>query len=173
MLDAILEIARTEGATLIVANPAVPNQHNEEAIRLTADSMVSSAAKLMQEGGLPALLSAIQDPDRASSVVGKLASDLMERCGVESSAATSIASELLPRVIRSVMAKVADPADTTFTPGNLLNLVMSRLGAGSSPLTNAITTARESGSGAGAENDSLGALGALMGAMGSDLSKTK
>jgi hypothetical protein len=177
MFEAILDIVQREGKSLIIDNSQVPNQFNEDAMRLSAESLINGAVQLVQGGGLPALLSAIQAPDGAASAmsgaVGQLTAALTERCEVTPSAAATIAAQILPRLMQAVMSRVADPADTTFSVGNLMSLVMSRVGGGSNPLTQAVTKAHESGAATGSENDILGALGALMGTMGTGASKLK
>ena len=56
MLDQILALVKEHGQSTIVNNPDVPNQHNDEAINVSANAILNGLQSSLSQGGLPQLI---------------------------------------------------------------------------------------------------------------------
>jgi hypothetical protein len=138
MFDQLMEIIQQQGQQTVVANPEVPNEHNQEVMREAANSIQGQMQGLLQQGGpaaLKNLFEGVQNGDNNNPAVqgmtNNFAGSIMEKFGLNSGAAKALAVSLIPVVLGKLMNRAKDPNDNGINIGSILGSLMG--GAAGSP----------------------------------------
>lgn len=138
MFDQLMELVRESGQQTVVENPEVPNEHNDAVMQEASSSIYSGLQNMMQTGGpgaLKGLFEGVQSGDNnhpaVQQVANQFSGNLMQKFGLGSGAAKSIAISLIPMVLGKLMnrSKGASP-DSGFSIGNILGSLMGGSGGG-------------------------------------------
>ena len=161
MFDQLMELVRESGQQTVVDNPSVPNEHNEAVMQEASSSIFSGMQGMMQSGGpgaLKSLFEGVQSGNASHPAVQQVANqfsgNLMQKFGLNSDTAKSLAISLIPMVLSKLMGR-AQGADSSsgFNIGNILG---SLTGGGNSGMGNMNMGAQSQASGSGGMLDSLG-----------------
>ncbi|MBK7029075.1 MAG: hypothetical protein IPH45_07625 [Bacteroidales bacterium] len=119
MLENLLQLVKENAGEAIINNPVIPNEKNDEAISTASNSIFSSLQEQVQSGGLDSITGLFSGGSSASGnlvngISGKAVGDLMNKFGIDSGAATQIASQLIPTVMNKLVSKTNDPNDSSF-----------------------------------------------------------
>lgn len=164
MLDQLLNLVKEQAGDAIVNNPAIPNQHNDEAINMASSSIFDALKGQASSGGIGNLLnmfsgggaSAGSNP-LVSSVVSNLASQYAQKFGISPAIANTVASSLIPMVMEKFVNKTNDSNDNSF---DLNGIVSSLTGKGESDIASLIGQFTGGGQ---SQQPSSGGLGSLIG----------
>ena len=138
MFDQLMELVRESGQQAVVENPAVPNEHNEAVMQEASSSIFSGLQNMMQTGGpgaLKGLFEGVQSGDNnhpaVQQVANQFSGNLMQKFGLNSSAAKAIALSLIPIVLGKLMHRSQNaPQGSGFSIGNILGSLMGGGGIG-------------------------------------------
>lgn len=127
MLEQLMSLIQDNSQQAIVKNPAIPNEQNQDAMQAIMGAVTSGLQGQAQSGagGLGALTSLLggQTGLNASTlmsnpIVANIAqqaiTSLMQKFGLDKTAAAGIVSQILPNVMNSLITKTNDPNDTSF-----------------------------------------------------------
>jgi hypothetical protein len=110
MFDQLMALVRESGQQAVVENPEVPNEHNEAVMEEATTSIQSGVQNLMQTGGptaVQSLFDGVQSGDtnrpEVQQVTDHFSGNLMQKFGLGSGAAKSIAISLIPMVLGKLM----------------------------------------------------------------------
>ncbi|WEK37303.1 MAG: hypothetical protein P0Y53_07305 [Candidatus Pseudobacter hemicellulosilyticus] len=128
MLQNLLDLVKGQANEVIVNNPAIPNERNEEAISMTGNAITGGLQDMLSSGGLKDVLSLFGQRETANSgnpvvqnVSGNLVSQLMERFGLDAQSAGGIAGNLVPNVLQQLVGRTNDPSDSSFDIQSVFN----------------------------------------------------
>jgi uncharacterized protein YidB (DUF937 family) len=160
MLDQLIQLVKQHAGDTIINNPAIPNQHNDAAISDVAKTIFNGLQSHASSGNLQNIVSLFQNGGGnslashplVSSIIGNAASSLSSKFGVNPSAATSIASSLLPTVLNKFISKTNDPNDNSFDLSSVLQSVSGNSGIDVSSILGQVTNS---------SSNPLGSLGGL------------
>ena len=139
MLDQLISLVKEHAGEAIVNNPAIPNEHNDAAIRETATGIFESLKSQAGQGGLGDLF---QSGAANNPLVGQISTvvvqQLSSKFNIDSAQDGTIVQQLIPAVMNRFVEKTNDPADSSFNMddilsglgggGNLLNTVKGMFG---------------------------------------------
>jgi hypothetical protein len=126
MLDQLMQLVRESGQQSVIENPEVPNEHNEAVMQEAGSSIAGSVQNLMQTegpGAVQSLLEGVQNGDTSHPAVQQVsnnfAGNLIQKFGLNSGAAQSVAASLIPLVLGK-LANRAGGGGSGFNIGNIL-----------------------------------------------------
>jgi len=126
-----MEIVRQQGQQAVVANPDVPNEHNEAVMQEASSTITSQMQGMLQQGGPGAIKNLFEgvqsgDPNHPAvqGMANNFAGNIAEKFGINSSAAKALAISLIPMVLSKVMNRAKDPNDSGFNIGSILGSLM-------------------------------------------------
>jgi hypothetical protein len=162
MLDQLMKLVEQHAGDAIVKNPAIPDQHNNAAIKDVATQIFSGLQSQATGGNLQNIVSMFQGGGSnmssnpiVSGLISSVAGSVASKFGVSQQAAQSMASGLLPTVMNSLVKKTNDPKDSSFDLGNILKSATGNSGLDVGSLIGKVA----GGSGA------LGGLGSMLGGL--------
>lgn len=172
MLEQLMGLIQDNSQQAIVKNPAIPNEKNQDAMQ-TIMSAVTNGLQVQAQngaGGLGALTSLLggQTGLNASTlmsnpIVANIAQQaitgLMQKFGLDKTAAAGIVSQILPNVMNSLITKTNDPNDTSFN----LNDITGAFADGQFDMNDVKNIAGKFMSGNGGGSGVGGMLGGLFG----------
>lgn len=127
MLENLLNLVKQQAGDAIIDNPAIPNQHNEEAVQEAGHSVVDSLRNALSGGQMNDVLSMFSNGQANASqpVVQQATGNFMERLqskfGLNGSQAAGIAQSLIPNVMNQLAQKTANPNDNSFDVQQIFN----------------------------------------------------
>lgn len=128
MLDNLISLVREQAGDAIINNPTVPNERNEEVIAETGQSIAGGLQHVIASGGLKDVLKLFggqEAPSGNNPVVqdlsGNVIQQLMNKFGFDQQAASGIAGNLVPDVLKKLVSKTNDPADNSFDIQGIFN----------------------------------------------------
>lgn len=127
MIENLLNLVREHSAESIVANPAIPNEHNEAAISEASNGIASALKSQLTSGNTDQLTSLFSNVSNLGSsplvgnIIQSVAGNLMQKFGISASQAGSIAGSLIPGVMTSLVNKTNDPQDNSFTMEGIMS----------------------------------------------------
>jgi hypothetical protein len=130
MLEQLMGLIKDHSQDAIVNNPAIPNEHNESAMQTILSSVVGGLANQGSAGntsGLWGLLSGksgLGNNPIMSGITQAAVGSLMEKFGLNKTAAGGIVSAVLPQVMGSLINKTNDPNDSSFDLSSIMGAVM-------------------------------------------------
>ena len=139
MLDQLLGLIQENSQQAIVQNPAVPNEHNEDVMQTLLGSITGGLQDHAQSGNLAGIMGLLSGSSGTSAnglmnnpIVGSIATNavnaIMQKFGINSSAASGIVASVLPGVIGSLISKVSNSSDSSLDFNSVLG---GLLGGGS------------------------------------------
>lgn len=121
MLDQLINLVRQNAEEIIVKNPAVPNEANDEAIKDVASQIFDGLKGQASQGNVEDLLGMLQGKQSVgqgnpltSSLVSNITGSLASKFGISPQVASGIASSLIPMVMKQFVDKTNDPNDKDF-----------------------------------------------------------
>jgi hypothetical protein len=127
MLENLFDLVKQQAGDAIINNPAIPNQHNEEAVQEAGNSVVDTLHNAISGGQLTDVLNMFSNGQANAShpVVQQATGNFMERLqnkfGLNNSQAAGIAQGLIPQVMSQLAQKTANPNDNSFDVQQIFN----------------------------------------------------
>lgn len=142
MLEQLMGLIQDNSQDAIVKNPAIPNQHNNDAMQTVLQSVMGGLQNEAQGGnvgGLMGLLSgqsgqggSLMNNPIVAGIAQNAIGSLMEKFGISNSAAGNIIAQVLPGVLGSMISKTSNPNDDSMDFGGIMG---SLLGGGQAQQT--------------------------------------
>ncbi|MEI7581846.1 hypothetical protein [Runella sp.] len=142
MLEQLMGLIQDHSQEAIVKNPAIPNQHNNDAMQTVLQSVMGGLQNEAQGGnvgGLMGLLSgqsgqggSLMNNPIVAGIAQNAIGSLMEKFGLSNSAAGNIIAQVLPGVLGSMISKTSNPNDNSMDFGGIMG---SLLGGGQAQQT--------------------------------------
>lgn len=136
MLEQLFKLIENESQQEIINNPAIPNEQNNHAVGLAADSIFNGLQGKLANGGLKDVLgmfagnqSTGTDNELVNGISGNFISNLMNKFGIDNEKASAIAKSVIPSVLGKLVNKTNDPNDSSF---NINGVIGSLMGGDSS-----------------------------------------
>lgn len=121
MIDQLIKLVQNNAGNDIVKNPAIPDQHNAEAIDIVGKEIIGGLKNEGINGNITALTSLLQGSNAASfdnpiisTIISNVAGKFAARFGISPQTATQIASSIIPKVMSQFVTKSNDPNDKDF-----------------------------------------------------------
>lgn len=137
MLEQLMGLIQDNSQDAIVKNPAIPNEHNNDAMQTVLQSVMGGLQNEAQGGnvgGLMGLLSgqsgqggSLMNNPIVAGIAQNAIGSLMEKFGISNSAAGNIIAQVLPGVLGSMISKTSNPNDDSMDFGGIMG---SLLGGG-------------------------------------------
>ncbi len=172
MIDVLKDLIQQYGQNAVVANPDVPNEHNENVMNEVMQGLMGGLGnQALSQGGLGSIIGLLSGGNNgnlmSNPIVGNIAQsvigNLMSKFGLSDSAAAGVVGNMLPSVLGGLINKTNDPNDSSIDLGGLM-------GAVTGGKTNGIDFSNILSQGAGAladgkldMNDLMNIAGGLMG----------
>lgn len=128
MLDQLLNLVKGEAQNAVVNNPDVPNENNEGVIQEAVNSIKDGLQNELANGGFQNVLKTlggqagnVQENSVVNSITGNFASNIIQKFGLSSGTAQSVASSLIPSVMGKLISKTNDPNDGSFSLENVFH----------------------------------------------------
>ncbi len=142
MLENLLNLVQQNSGESIIQNPAIPNERNDEAVALASNSIFDGIKNAVSNGNMNDVLSMLNQNNTSNEnpitqhIQGGFIQDLIQKIGIDSSAASSIASNLIPTVLQNLVSKTNDPNDSSFD----LQSIIQNVGGGNFDIKNIINS---------------------------------
>ena len=175
MLEQLMGLIQNNSQEAIVNNPAIPNEHNNDAMQTILGAITGGMQQQAQsgQGGLAGLAGLLGGQSGTSAgglmsnpIVAGIAqqaiSGLMQKFGLGNNAASGIVSDVLPNVMGSMISKTNDPNDSSFNMSDIMG-VMSDGKVDMNDIMN--IAGKFMGGGSGQPQQSGGGLGGLLGGL--------
>lgn len=119
MLEQLFNLVKWESESDIINNPAIPNEQNNHAVGMAADSIFGGLQNALGQGGLKDVLGMFtggvsSNHPMISGIIINFSGGLVNKFGLDESAAGSIAGRVIPNVMDKLIHKTNDPNDQTF-----------------------------------------------------------
>jgi hypothetical protein len=132
MIENLNSLVKQNADDTIINNPAIPDERNEEAVK-EASAAIEDSLKTSLSGGnvkeVANLFHGTSENVTANPVTQKATGNFLDRLqsrfGLNVLQAANIANNLIPTVLKRLVQKTADPADTTFDIQKIFNEVSS------------------------------------------------
>ncbi len=127
MFENLLDLVKQNAGAAIINNPAIPNEHNDEAVSMASNSIIDGLKGALANGNINDVLHMFSHSDNAANspvsqgIQGNLIQSLMSRFGIDQSQAGGIASSLIPVVLQQFVHKTNDPNDSSFDLQGIVN----------------------------------------------------
>jgi uncharacterized protein YidB (DUF937 family) len=127
MLDNLFNLVKQEAGDAIINNPAIPNQHNEEAVQEAGNSVVDTLKNALSGGQINDVLGMFANGQANANqpVVQQATGNFMERLqnkfGLNAGQASGIANSLIPNIMNKLAQKTANPNDNSFDVQQIFN----------------------------------------------------
>ena len=122
MLDQLLNLVKGEAQSAVVNNPDVPDEHNEGIMQEAVNSIKGGLQNELAGGGFQNVLKTlggqgggVQGNSIVNNITGNFANNIMQKFGLSSGRAQSVASSLIPSVMGKLINKTNDPSDSSFS----------------------------------------------------------
>ncbi|HMN32564.1 MAG: hypothetical protein IT215_07530 [Chitinophagaceae bacterium] len=134
MIEQLLNLIQQESTEHIVNNPAIPNDQNNQAMELAAESIVGGLKNALSDGNLNDVMGLFGgDSNQISTsnpLVGGITDNfiggLVSKFGLDNIAAKGIAASIIPMILGKLVSKTNDSSDSSF---NINNIIGALLGA--------------------------------------------
>ena len=136
MLEQLMGLIQGHSQEAIVNNPAIPNEHNDSAMQTIMGAITGGMQQHAQGGtdsmaGLASLLggqsgtggAGLMSNPIVAGIAQNAISGLMSKFGMGTGAASGIVSQVLPGVMGSMINQTADPANSAFNMGDIMNVM--------------------------------------------------
>ena len=121
MLEQLLNLVQQESQDAIINNPSIPNEYNNQAVGLATESVFGGLQNALANGGLQDVLGMFagqNGPSNSNGLVNGISNNLvkglMDKFGIDSPVAQSIATSLVPSILGKLVSRTNDPSDNGF-----------------------------------------------------------
>ncbi len=122
MLDQIMGLIQDHSKEAIVNNPAIPNEKNEAAMQTILGAITGGLQQQVQSNGISGVLGLLGGQSGGSlmsnpivaGIAQQAIAGLVQKLGLGNNVASGIVSDILPKVLGSVISKTNDPNDSSF-----------------------------------------------------------
>jgi hypothetical protein len=128
MLDNLVNLVQQVAGSSITNNPAIPNENHNAVIKSAAEGIFKGLQSQATGGGLNQILGMLTSAggsgissSLSQSVQSSVVSSLTGQSGIKSELAKTIAAQLVPTVLGALSKHTADPNNSTFNVGGILN----------------------------------------------------
>lgn len=127
MLDQLTNLVKQYAGDAIINNPAIPNERNDEAINEASNSITGGLQNMLSSGGAQDILKMFSGNQNVSNsavtnnISGGFIENLMNKFGLNKSAASGVANNLVPNVMEKLVQKTNDPNDSSFDIQGIFN----------------------------------------------------
>ncbi|MFC5683971.1 hypothetical protein ACYE2N_02420 [Flavobacterium sp. MAHUQ-51] len=135
MLEQLTQLVQEFGQDAVVKNEAIPNEQNEAVLKETSSSIISSLQKIATDVDLTQIVGLLHEKDidknhpTIQKIITEVSNSLTEKLGIEQNTATNTTTNLIPKVLHSLISKARDPNDKSIT----LSEILESLTGGNSP----------------------------------------
>ncbi len=136
MFERLMGLIQDHSQEAIVNNPAIPNEQNDSAMQTILGAITGGMQQQAQGGGsglagLAGLLggqsgtsgSGLMSNPIVAGIAQQAISSLMQKFGIGNGAASGIVSQVLPGVMGSMVKQTADPSNSNFDMGDIMNVM--------------------------------------------------
>ncbi len=134
MLEQLMGLIQDHSQEAIVNNPAIPNEHNNDAMQTILGAITGGMQQQAQGGGLAGLAgllggqagtsgSGLMSNPIVAGIAQQAVSGLMNKFGLQNSAAAGIVAQVLPSVLGSMISKTNDPNDSSFNMSDIMGVM--------------------------------------------------
>jgi hypothetical protein len=129
MLDQLIKLVEQNAGNAIVQNKAIPDQHNQAAIKTVAEQIFNGLKSQASAGNVQQIASMFQGGKAPANnpvvnqLIASAAGAVAKKFGVSQQAAESMAKTLLPTVMNQLVQKTNDPKDNSFDLGGIMKSV--------------------------------------------------
>ncbi|SDG88327.1 hypothetical protein [Chitinophaga filiformis] len=104
MFEQLTQLIQQSGLQSVINNPEVPNEHNDAVIAEAQNSILSTFGQLNANGETQQVNEALASADHpvTQNIQQNFAGNIMEKFGINSATATSIAATLIPTVLNAI-----------------------------------------------------------------------
>jgi hypothetical protein len=134
MLEQLFNLVKEQSSELVVNNPEIPNEYNEDVMADATETVFSGLQSSAASGGLQSILSLFNQKGGASggglagllsnpivtSLISQFAGKLTGKYNVNSSQASGIAEQLIPSVLGNLVQRTNDPTNSSFDLNGIL-----------------------------------------------------
>jgi len=134
MLEQLMGLIQDQSQDAIVKNPAIPNEHNADAMQAILGAVTGGLQNQAQSGnisGLMGLLSGnsgtgnnLMNNPIVSGIAQNAIGSLMEKFGLSNNAAANIIALVLPGVLTSMISKTSNPNDDSLDFGGIMGSLL-------------------------------------------------
>lgn len=173
MLEQLMGLIQDHSQDAIVNNPAIPNEHNNDAMQTILGAITGGMQQQAQSGqgglaGLAGLLggqagqggSSLMSNPIVAGIAQQAVGSLMQKFGLGNSAAAGIVSQVLPGVLGSMISKTNDPNDNSFNMTDIMGVMAD----GKVDMNDVMNIAGKF-MGGGQQGGAAGGLGGLLGGL--------
>ena len=175
MLEQLMGLIQNNSQEAIVNNPAIPNEHNNDAMQTILGAITGGMQQQAQNGqggmaGLAGLLGGqsgtsgggLMSNPIVAGIAQQAISGLMAKFGLGNNAASGIVSQVLPGVMGSMISKTNDPQDSSFNMSDIMGVMAD----GKVDMNDIMNIAGKfMGGGQQQQNQGGGGLGGLLGGL--------
>jgi len=159
MLENLLDLIKQNAGQAIINNPAIPNEHNDAAISAAGSSIMDGLKNMAASGNIQDIVSLfnhgggnIANTAAAQQISGGFIQNLMSKFGLDQSAASGVASNLIPQVLQNLVHQTNDPNNSNFNIESIVSQFSGGQNAGGlesiiSQFTGGGTTEKAGGAG--------------------------
>ncbi|SHN23085.1 hypothetical protein [Chitinophaga sp. CF418] len=132
MFEQLTQLIQQSGLQSVINNPEVPNEHNDGVIAEAQNSILSTFSQLNANGETQQVNEALESADHpvTQNIQQNFAGNIMEKFGINSATATSIAATLIPTVLNAIKGGGASGAGGVVGNGFNIQDILSSLGSG-------------------------------------------
>jgi len=133
MLENLLDLIKEHAGDAVINNPAIPNEHNDAVIAEAGHSITGGLQNMISQGNMEGLMNLFHsgggigtNNSTVQNISGDFTQNLMNKFGLNQTAATGIAGSLIPSVLQSLVGRTNDPNNKSFD----LQGILSQLSGG-------------------------------------------
>jgi len=173
MLEQLMGLIQDHSQDAIVNNPAIPNEHNNDAMQTILGAITGGMQQQAQGGqgglaGLAGLLggqagnggAGLMSNPIVAGIAQQAIGGLMQKFGMGNGAAAGIVSQVLPGVLGSMISKTNDPNDNSFNMTDIMGVMAD----GKVDMSDVMNIAGKF-MGGGQQGGAAGGLGGLLGGL--------
>jgi len=143
MFEQLTQLIQQSGLQSVINNPEVPNEHNDAVIAEAQNSILSTFGQLNANGETQQVNEALASADHpvTQNIQQNFAGNIMEKFGINSATATSIAATLIPTVLNAIKGGGgASGASGGFNIQDILSSLGGNSGFGSGNIQSSINS---------------------------------
>ncbi len=128
MFENIINLVKDHTKDFVGGNNEIPEDKKESVIDVITSSFGSSIKNQLTPSNIPGLMQMLSGSSSSqnqmiSNIQGTISNALVQRVGLNSTLAATIASTIVPMVISTLTKRVKDPNDKEFDLGNIIDSV--------------------------------------------------
>jgi uncharacterized membrane protein YeaQ/YmgE (transglycosylase-associated protein family) len=138
MLEELFNLVKENASDVVVNNPDIPNEHNDEVVAEATNTVASGLRNMVAGGGLQNIISMFTGGNQQAGgndkssllsnpivnmMVGHFAGKLMSKFNLGGTQANSVANNLIPSVISNLISKSNSSDNNGFSLEGLLNSI--------------------------------------------------